>query len=97
MCRLMPIAASLDEAVRGAQGGYLPRVDVGLGWGREKADNSSSRVLGTQDSWLHRREASVTASQMIFDSFATYNEVAQPKRGLNHPPIAWRAPRSKSR
>lgn len=70
---------SVDQALRGAKGGYLPRVDVGLGWGREKADNVTSRNAPyyTHNSWLHRREASITASQMIFDSFATYNEVAR--------------------
>ena len=66
---------SIDQALRGAKGAYLPRVDVGMGIGKEKASNSSSRALGTQDDYFTRREASITATQMIFDSFATRNEV----------------------
>ncbi len=68
---------SVDEALRGARGGYLPRVDVGLGIGKEKASNATSRrsTPPTHEDYWTRREASVTASQMIFDSLATYNEV----------------------
>lgn len=68
---------SLDDALRGAYGGYMPRVDIGYGIGREKAKNST-----TGDAWsdsLTRREKSVTLSQMLFDSFATASEVARNK------------------
>jgi len=69
---------SIDEALRAAKGGYLPRVEAGLGIGREYADNSNSIPSATNPTgpqWLTRKEASITASQMIFDSFATRNEV----------------------
>jgi len=70
---------SLNDALRGAKGGYLPRVDVGAGIGREWADNSNTRPSTAGPQWLTRKEASITASQMIFDSFATANEVARNK------------------
>ncbi len=70
---------SVDEALRGAKGGYLPRVDAGLGIGKEKAANRTSVGFGTHEDYWNRREASITASQMIFDSFATANEVARNK------------------
>lgn len=56
-------------------GGYLPRVDIGYGHGREKADNSTT--IGTGEATLTRREKSVTLSQMLFDSFSTASEVAR--------------------
>ncbi len=70
---------SVNEALRGARGGYLPRVDAGLGVGREYADNSTSRAQPGGPNWMTRREASITASQMIFDSFATAHEVERNK------------------
>lgn len=66
---------SVDEALRGTYGGFLPRVDVGFGVGREKSDNSTT--IGTGPTTLTRREKSLTLSQMLFDSFATVNEVAR--------------------
>jgi adhesin transport system outer membrane protein len=66
---------SADETLRGAYSGYLPRADIGMGIGRERADNSNTRVSGPTS--LTRREKSLTLSQMLFDSFATANEVAR--------------------
>lgn len=66
---------SVDEALLGAYSGYMPRVDLGWGVGKEKAKNSNTAYQWSDN--LTRREKSVTLSQMLFDSFATANEVAR--------------------
>lgn len=68
---------SVNESLRGAYGGYLPRLDIGLGTGRERSDNSNTAFTGPVT--LTRNERSVTLSQMLFDSFATASEVARNK------------------
>ncbi len=65
---------STDEALRGARGGYLPKVDLGLGTGRERSNNSST--LGSEGK-LTRREASLTLTQMLFDGFGVASEVSR--------------------
>lgn len=66
---------SVDEALLGAYSGYMPKVDLGWGIGKEKAKNSNTAYQWSDS--LTRREKSVTLSQMLFDSFATANEVAR--------------------
>jgi len=67
---------STDEALNSARGGFLPRVDLGLGYGREWSENATTRALGlTGDRGLNRSEASLTLTQMLFDGFATKSEV----------------------
>ncbi len=63
---------STDEALKGARGGYLPKVDLGMGTGRERSNNAST--LGS-DRTLTRREASLTLTQMLFDGFGVSSEV----------------------
>lgn len=55
-----------------ARGGYLPRVDLTTGVGRE---NLSQPDLPTTH--LTRRDAALSLSQMIYDGFATRDEVAR--------------------
>ena len=66
---------SVDEALLGAYSGYLPKVDIGWGIGREKAKNNNTNYQWSD--YLTRHEKSVTLQQMLFDSFATANEVAR--------------------
>jgi adhesin transport system outer membrane protein len=67
---------SLDQAVKGARGAYLPRADLALGGGREWSDNATTRALGLPgDRALNRTEASLTLTQMLFDGFAVKSEV----------------------
>lgn len=66
---------AIDEALLGAYSGYLPKVDIGWGVGKEKARNSNTGYRWSDD--LTRQEKSVTLQQMLFDSFATANEVAR--------------------
>jgi len=55
-----------------ARGGFLPRVDLSTGVGRERLNPPS---LPTTN--LTRRGATLSLSQMIFDGFATRDEVAR--------------------
>jgi outer membrane protein, adhesin transport system len=57
-----------------AFGGYLPRVDLGAGIGREHRDDPILRQDYT------RRSTTLTLTQMLYDGFATRNEV----RRLDH-------------
>lgn len=75
---------SSDEDVKAARGGYLPTVDVLAGYGRERTDSPSTRVLGD-----HNRETYTYGSselrlrQMLFDGFNTPNEVERTKAVVN--------------
>lgn len=64
---------SVDEALVGAYSGYLPRVDVNWGVGKEKALNSNTGYHWSDS--LNRHEKGITLQQMLFDSFATKYEV----------------------
>jgi outer membrane protein, adhesin transport system len=52
-----------------AFGGFLPRVDVTAGTGRDRYDDP------TLPSSINRHSNSVTLTQLLFDGFATYNDV----------------------
>ncbi len=60
--------------VRFAEAGYYPEVDAVTGIGRERTrdDNNDTEVLT-------RREAALTAEQMLFDGFGTRSEVERQK------------------
>ena len=73
---------SVEHAVDVAKGGYLPRIDFAAGYGLEKAKNRTSIADGNEDRHLHRDEASLTISQMLFDNGATYHEVMRNKARL---------------
>jgi adhesin transport system outer membrane protein len=80
-----------DEAVKGARGGFFPKVDVGGGYGREWSKNATTRALsvagtsatnqyfGNDGYTLTRREANATLSQMLFDGFGVSSEVDRNK------------------
>src|SRR2546430_364644 len=63
-----------DAQLAQARGGLLPQVDVALGRGREESDNSITRPFGFSPT-LSRQEASITASQLIFDGGAVTGQV----------------------
>jgi adhesin transport system outer membrane protein len=64
-----------EQETRVARGGYFPRVDVEAGIGEERIDDPRF-----SDTNFGRDRVSLTLSQMLFDGFATRNEV----RRLNH-------------
>lgn len=69
-----------DYQLRAAKGGYLPRVDVLAGYGREGTDSPST---GNRWETLNRGESSVRLRQMVFDGFATSSEVGRQQATVN--------------
>lgn len=63
-----------DEAVKGARGGFLPKIDLLAGSGREWSDNSATRSAGLGGRSLTRHEAQATLTQMLFDGFGVSSE-----------------------
>ena len=55
-----------------ARGGYFPRVDLSTGVGRESLSQPN-----LPDNTYNRRSAVLSLTQMLFDGFATRNEVAR--------------------
>jgi adhesin transport system outer membrane protein len=75
---------SIEQNVREAKAGYLPRVDVNAGVGGEKSDNASTLFETGKQGYrgLHREESGIKITQMLFDGFFTKNEVARQKATL---------------
>lgn len=66
---------SVDQEIKQARGGYYPKIDLNLGWGRERTDSPVTRATDPGGVWLDRREAGVNLTQMLFDGFAVKSEV----------------------
>ena len=60
------------EEVGVARGGFLPKIDAGAGIGRERISQPGSSTLD-----YRRHGYNLTLGQMLFDGFATSNEVKQ--------------------
>ncbi|MBF0184846.1 MAG: TolC family outer membrane protein [Magnetococcales bacterium] len=79
---------SLDQKVRQAFAGYLPRLDFTAGYGRERSDNTTTRsantTAGRSGHWLEldRGETGVMLKQNVFDGFDTKSKVAQARAQL---------------
>lgn len=69
-----------DYQLRAAKGGYLPRVDVTAGYGREGTDSPST---GNRWESLNRGESAIRLRQMVFDGFATSSEVGRQQATVN--------------
>jgi len=69
-----------DYQLRAAKGGYLPRVDITAGYGREGTDSPS-----TANRWetMNRGESAIRLRQMVFDGFATSSEVGRQQATAN--------------
>lgn len=74
---------SVDEELKGAKGGYFPKVDLTLGSGRERTDSPFTRSAGLNNPNLARRETELTLRQMLFDGFGVSGEVNRQKARLN--------------
>ncbi|MDB6141895.1 MAG: type secretion outer membrane protein TolC family [Pseudomonas sp.] len=76
---------SADYQLKAAKGGYLPRVDLLGGYGREGTDNPTTRADNGNHNWetLNRGESSLRLSQMLFDGFATSSEVGRQQATVN--------------
>jgi len=66
---------AVDEEIKQAKGGYLPRVDLNAGYGIEWSDNISTRATSTNGKNFSRHEAGMTLSQMLFDGYGVKSEV----------------------
>jgi adhesin transport system outer membrane protein len=68
------LAAS--QAVRSAEGAYLPSVDVNLGLGKEQTDNPITNAIGGASSNvpMTRKESSIELTQNLFSGFALTGE-----------------------
>ncbi|AFJ03177.1 Type I secretion outer membrane protein, TolC [Methylophaga frappieri] len=64
---------SVDKTIDQAKAGYLPQVDLDLGYGHEYTNNPATRPPGGRS--LNRGEAGIAAKQMIYDGFYTKSEV----------------------
>lgn len=73
-----------DYQLKAAKGGYLPRVDLAAGYGREGTDSVTTRS-GSNNHWetLNRSESSLRLTQMVFDGFATSSEVGRQQATVN--------------
>jgi adhesin transport system outer membrane protein len=75
---------SADYQLKAAKGGYLPRVDILAGYGREGTDSVTTRAAGGAGyQTLNRGESSIRLSQMVFDGFATSSEVGRQQANVN--------------
>lgn len=74
---------SADYQLKAAKGGYLPNVDLLAGYGREGSDNTTTRGQGDHWKTMTRGESSLRLQQMVFDGFATSNEVARQQATVN--------------
>lgn len=78
-----------EENMKGARGGYLPTVDLLAGYGRERTDSDSTRNSGRlkgkshHKETLNRGESRLRLQQMVFDGFATPNEVGRHRATVN--------------
>lgn len=72
-----------DQAVKEAQGGYFPKVDLNSGIGREWSENTTTRNRPGGDDTLTRREAGLSLTQLIYDGSATISEVERQKSRSN--------------
>lgn len=74
---------SVEEQMKAAKGGYLPRVDLLAGYGREGTDSPGTRGLNHNTETLNRGESSLRVQQMLFDGFATSSEVGRQRATVN--------------
>lgn len=68
------------EEVEVAKSGYLPSLDVAAGIGRQTLDAQST---GGEERTLTRHESSIAARQMVFDGYATSEEVNRQLARMN--------------
>ncbi len=64
-----------STAITSAKSGYLPSLDLAAGIGHQRKSSPGTRASGEDNTDFTRRELSLSLRQMIFDGFATSNEV----------------------
>jgi adhesin transport system outer membrane protein len=66
-------AKSAAEQVRGAFGGFLPKVDLTGDTGHETIEGPTTRNFDNNTSSLARKKITLSATQKLFDGFRTYD------------------------
>lgn len=74
---------SAEEQMNAARSGYLPRVDLVTGYGREGTRTPGTRQDEGSFVNMTRSEASLSVQQMVFDGFVTKNEVDRQRSTVN--------------
>ena len=74
-----------DYQVDAAKGGYLPKVDLLGGYGRERSDNTTTRAASNSHDWktMNRGESTIRLQQNLFQGFGTQNEVGRQQATAN--------------
>ncbi|MBO1923305.1 TolC family outer membrane protein [Thiomicrorhabdus sp. 6S3-12] len=80
----------VEADLRGAEGGWLPSVDLGAGIGKEKLE-----IEGQEETDLDRKEASISLTQNLFEGFGTQNEIKRQEARLESSKFATKAAANK--
>ncbi|MEO0979930.1 MAG: TolC family protein, partial [Pseudomonadota bacterium] len=64
-----------DNEYRRSQGAFLPTLDLSAELGPERLDRPNSFSAEENDEWRFSKEFTVTVQQLLFDGFASVNEV----------------------
>jgi len=64
-----------DQEYRRSQGAFLPTLDLSAEVGPERLDRPNSFTANENDKWRTSKEFTVTVQQLLFDGFASVNEV----------------------
>jgi len=70
-------AKSAAEQVRGAFGGFLPRVDLTGDSGHETINGPTTRAFDNNTSSMARKKITLAATQKLFDGFRAYETYGQ--------------------
>lgn len=69
--------------LRGARAGYYPTLDFDAGYGPEYVNSKQLNLAGNDHDTMDRRDAGLTARQLLWDGFATRSEVERRVALLN--------------
>ena len=74
-----------DHEVTAAKGGYLPKIDLLGGYGRESSDNTTTRAASNSHDWktMNRGESTIRLQQNLFQGIGTENEVGRQQATAN--------------
>lgn len=73
----LDVINAAEYARKEAMRPFFPRVDAWLAYGREYSDTPTLRAAGEDSVTLWRREASLTARQILWDGMDAYNHTKQ--------------------
>lgn len=74
---------AVEHEISQARAGYFPTIDIAAGIGWEQSSNVATRNRGDGTVSYGREETSIQLRQMVFDGFATSNEIDRHKARTN--------------